>query len=182
MTGSSSPRILTCAYNRRRDRSFHPHIETGGTMNVQNLKLASKMGPMMMMKPPRSVPSKLSSLESSSSTSENIQEWFSLNELMHEKRCCEETKGSSSDSSELEREDGPSSIFRSMADYDDQDDIMVLKRANPVYDSDDEDSFAAPAKRQRTSSSSSETVLQWGARLQDDHDQSVGFCIHFEQH
>jgi hypothetical protein len=150
-------------------------------MNVQNLKLTSKMGPMMMMKPPRSVPSKLSSLESSSSTSENIQEWFSLNELMHEKRCCEETKGSSSDSSELEREDGPSSsIFRSMADYDDQDDMMVLKRANPVYDSDDEDSFAAPAKRQRTSSSSSGTVLQWGARLPDD--QSEGFCIHFEQH
>jgi hypothetical protein len=173
MAGSSSPRILTCAYNRRRNRSFHPHIEMDGTMNVQTSKLStSKMGPMMM-KPPRSVPSKLSSLESSSSTSENIQEWFSLTD---EKRCCEETKGSSSDSSELEREDRPS-IFRSMADYDDQDDMMVLKRANPVYDSDDEDSFAAPSKRQRTSS---ETALQWGALLPDD--QSEGFCIHFKQH
>jgi hypothetical protein len=135
-------------------------------MNVQTSK--QKIG---SVKPPRSIPSKLSSLGSSL---EN-QEWSSA---IDEKRCCDDAKDCSrAESSELEREDRPS-IFRSMADYDDQEDMMVLKRANPVYDSDDEDSFAGPAKRQRTSSG--ESVLQWGARLSED--QSQGFFIHFEQH
>mmetsp|Transcript_14986 Transcript_14986/g.24238 ORF Transcript_14986/g.24238 Transcript_14986/m.24238 type:complete len:168 (-) Transcript_14986:1592-2095(-) len=166
MTGTSSPRVLTCAYNRRRNR-VHPHhhnIETDGSiMNVQ----ASKPK-MAAMKPPRSEQPKLISLGSSS---ENIQEWPSL---IEEKRS--DDSKASSDTSELDREDRPS-IFRQMADFDDQDDMLVLKRANPVYDSDDEDYFEAPSKRQRTSSSGS-TAIQWGARLSED--PTEGFCIRLQ--
>ena len=65
------------------------------------------------------------------------------------------------------------SIFRARSlsqDYDD--DMFTLKRANPVYDSEDEDLFASPAKRQRTCEP---TVLDWGKRLEED--ETHGFNL-----
>ena len=61
------------------------------------------------------------------------------------------------------------SIFRPMLDYDDRDGTMVLKRANPIYDSDDdEDIEALPLKRQKTLEMT--MALQWGERLQETSD------------
>lgn len=180
MAGSPtcSPRVvLTCAYNRRRNR-VSPHFETDGTiymMNTQNTTPSKSK--LSSGKPPRGDFSKLSSLATSS---ENSQEWA-------EKRCCDDeitSKASSVDSSDehCREDDASASIFREMADYDDQDDMLVLKRANPVYDSDDEDYMAAPAKRQRTttSSSSSSMVLSWSSQVSSD--PSGGFSIRLQHH
>ena len=61
------------------------------------------------------------------------------------------------------------SIFRKMMDYDDRLDTMVLKRANPIYESDDdEDPKSIPLKRQRTSDVT--TALQWGEQVQEASD------------
>jgi hypothetical protein len=165
MTGISSPRVLTCAYNRRRNR-VHPHIvdETDGiTMNVQASK--SKLVVTSLKPPRKDAPTHriLSSSSSSMASSENIQEWSSL--FNEEKRSDDSKRSSDEPREELYREDRPS-IFRDMAELDDHEDMLVLKRANPVYDSDDEDSLAAPAKRQRTTSG--DTVLQWSECLSDD--------------
>lgn len=171
MTGSSStfsPRVLTCAYNRRRNRFVSPHFETDGTilMNTQTAKPTA----LSSMKPPRGDLSKISSLESS----ENVQDWA-------EKRTYDTASkpslDNSTDDSCREEEEQPS-VFREIADFDDQEDMMVLKRANPVYDVDDEDYMAARAKRQRTSSSS-DMVLSWNARVSVD--PSGAFCIRLQQ-
>ncbi|KAG7346899.1 hypothetical protein IV203_005968 [Nitzschia inconspicua] len=128
-------------------------------------------------KPPRGDFSKVSS-STTSTCSENIQEWT-------EKRNCDDdetTKVVSFDdtSDELCREDDASSfVFREIADYDDPEDIMVLKRANPVYDSDDEDYMAAAAKRQRTTTSSS-MVLSWHSQVSSD--PSGDFSIRLQKH
>ena len=64
------------------------------------------------------------------------------------------------------------SIFRRRTGADDQDeqdnDMFVLKRANPVYDSKDDYYMASPSKRQRTTEPS---VLHWGDQLSDDEDR-----------
>ena len=62
--------------------------------------------------------------------------------------------------------DLPPQIFRETRDYNDQNGFMVLKRASPVYDSDDnEDSNSIPTKRQRLSQETK--VLQWNNQLQE---------------
>jgi len=66
-----------------------------------------------------------------------------------------------------------SSIFRRRRDFEDEEDMLVLKRANPVYDSEDEEHFmASPTKRQRAEGP---VVLGWGGRLSED--LSDGFTI-----
>jgi hypothetical protein len=51
--------------------------------------------------------------------------------------------------------------------------MFVLKRANPVYDSDDEDYIiASPAKRQRTGEP---TILDWGDTLSEN--ETDGFTL-----
>mmetsp|Transcript_36007 Transcript_36007/g.103561 ORF Transcript_36007/g.103561 Transcript_36007/m.103561 type:complete len:160 (-) Transcript_36007:10-489(-) len=59
------------------------------------------------------------------------------------------------------------SIFRRRSDVDDDDteDMFVLKRANPVYDSEDEDEFSTPSKRQRKSEPE---TLHWDNQMSDD--------------
>ena len=121
-------------------------------MNSQTSTLKSKLP---SMKPPLG--------DSSKSTFEN---WT-------DKRSCEDSAAKASE--ELRDGERPS-IFREMADVDDREDMMSLKRANPVYDSDDEDYFVVPTKRQRTSSA--ETVLTLGAQLSEDSED--GFCIRLQ--
>jgi hypothetical protein len=91
---------------------------------------------------------------------ENLSQWPSINE----------TRTPSMDS---EFEERPS-IFRTRGDISvDQQDMFALKRANPVYDSDDEDSMSAlysPSKRQRTNQ-----ALAWGNRLSEN---SGGYSLH----
>jgi len=66
-----------------------------------------------------------------------------------------------------------SSIFREMVNDDDRDDMMVLKRATPVYDSDDDEDYECiPSKKRKTSGEKS--VLQWGGRLEESPD---GFSL-----
>jgi hypothetical protein len=101
------------------------------------------------------------------SSSENVSEWPLLAELKHS----DSNELRDSESAELYRDELPS-IFRAMADFDDHEDMMELKRASPVYDSDDEDCIAAPSKRQRTSG---ESVLQWSSQLTEN--QTEGFCL-----
>lgn len=178
MTGSSScsHRVLTCSYNRRRNR-VSPYFETDGAIFMTTTqKTNASKAKLPTGKPPRGGFSKLSSF-SSASFSENVQDWT-------EKRCSEDdsaSKASCVDSSdELCREDDSRlAVFRDMADFDDREDMMVLKRANPVYDSDDEDFMAAPSKRQRTSTSSS-MVLSWSSQVVSS-DPSGGFSIRLYQ-
>jgi len=109
--------------------------------------------------------------------SENIGDWPTLlsKGSTHEKTLkILPVEESSSQRAELCSDMKPS-IFRQMADYDDRDDMMVLKRANPVYDSDDNDNDDyndIPSKRQRTSGET--TVLQWGEQLEESSD---GFSL-----
>lgn len=110
------------------------------------------------MKPPRGDSSKTLSFE-------NLPEWT-------DKRSCED----SSKPSEDERDSERPSIFREMADFDDREDMMSLKRANPVYDSDDDDYLVVPTKRQRTSFA--DTVLTFSAQLSED--TADGFCIRLQ--
>eukprot|EP00339_Tiarina_fusa_P023813 CAMPEP_0117032272 /NCGR_PEP_ID=MMETSP0472-20121206/23138_1 /TAXON_ID=693140 ORGANISM="Tiarina fusus, Strain LIS" /NCGR_SAMPLE_ID=MMETSP0472 /ASSEMBLY_ACC=CAM_ASM_000603 /LENGTH=168 /DNA_ID=CAMNT_0004740847 /DNA_START=116 /DNA_END=622 /DNA_ORIENTATION=+ len=63
-------------------------------------------------------------------------------------------------------------IFRRRADLEDEEDMFVLKRANPVYDSDDDDEVFSPAKRQRTGEP---TVLSWCDQI--DEDETDGFAF-----
>jgi hypothetical protein len=94
--------------------------------------------------------------------SENVSQWSSID------------KESRTPSLESERENATQrpSIFRRQGDFEDQEDMFVLKRANPVYDSDDEDYLSSPAKRQRTTGP---TVLSWGEVLQED--DTDGFTL-----
>ncbi|KAL3925742.1 MAG: hypothetical protein SGILL_000192 [Bacillariaceae sp.] len=163
MTGtpsSSSPRVLTCVFNRRRSR-VSAHFETDESTMLLNTQSTTIKAKLPSLKPPRVDSSKASSL---SSSFENLQEWT-------DKRNCDD----SSNASEDERHRESPSIFRAeMADYDDREDMLVLKRANPVYGSDDEDYLAVPSKRQRKIPG--ETLLTWNAQLSED-DASGGFCI-----
>ena len=69
--------------------------------------------------------------------------------------------------------DAPRPIFRRPADLESDDDMFVLKRANPVYDSDDdEEEIYSPAKRQRTGEPA---VLSWCDRV--DEDEIEGFAF-----
>jgi hypothetical protein len=177
MTNSTtSPRVLTCAFNRRRNR-VSPHFETDWAILKMTTQANSSKSMYSSGKPPRGEYSKLYSL---ASASENVDEWT-------EKRCCDDEvafKASlsvdSSDEFCREGDDTSLSIFREIADGNDQEDMMMLKRANPVYDSDDEDHTAAPTKRQRTTTTSSSTVLSWSSQLSTD--PSGGFSIRLQRH
>jgi hypothetical protein len=175
MTAPNSPRVLTCAFNRRRNR-VSPHLETDGIILTMNIQANQSKSKLSSRKPPRGDYSKPSSL---ASASENVDEWT-------EKRCCDDDvtfKGLSVGSSdELCREGDNTnlSIFREMADYNDREDMMLLKRANPVYDSEDEDYLEAPTKRQRTAATSSSMVLSWSSQLSAD--PSGGFSIRLQRH
>jgi hypothetical protein len=171
---TASPRVLTCAFNRRRNR-VSPHFETDGTIFMMNTKAEISKSKFPSTKPPRGDYSKLSSL---TAASENIDDWT-------EKRCYDDdapfkasTSVDSSDELCREGDDTNLSIFREMADYNDQEDMMVLKRANPVCDSDDEDCLAAPTKRQRTTTAS--MVLSWSSQLSTD--PAGEFSIRLQRH
>ncbi|MGK3749177.1 MAG: hypothetical protein ACI8RD_001469 [Bacillariaceae sp.] len=193
---SSSPRdVLTCAYkNRRRNRaSIHPNIinnnnninnadnnnNNNNTMNSQTSK-PTKLS-LTPLKIRKDNTYKLSMNEEE--VSENIEDWQTLlskdnNKLSSSLKILSVESASSleadndDDDDELLCCDINPSIFRRMADYDNQDDMMVLKRANPVYDSSD-DYADVPSKRQRTTGET--TVLQWGERLEED--ATEGFCL-----
>lgn len=143
-------RILTCSYNRRRARILPQHHDES-TMPVQMTK--------PQMNPLKSRPENNKKLQV---VSENVSQWLAI-----------EKAPTPSLDSEPETSSQPS-IFRRRTDVDDQDgqddDMFVLKRANPVYDSDDEEEYmSSPPKRQRTTEPS---VLHWGDDLSDDEDGS----------
>lgn len=129
-------RTLIHTYNRRRSR-IHPIDDCELSMQATKPKLSSGVKP---------------GIESQSKillVSENVSEWPSI-------------KDTRTSSLELDCEDMPS-IFRQRADLDDaQENMFELKRANPVYDSDDEDFvtslLSSPTKKQRT-------CLNWENRL-----------------
>lgn len=147
-------RILTCSYNRRRARISPQHHDE----STQQTNKAQ-------MNPLKSRPETVKKLEV---VSENISEWPAI----------EEEAPTPSLDSEPETNIHPS-IFRRRTDdfdHDEQDlDMFTLKRANPVYESDDEEEYMSSAsKRQRTAAPS---VLHWGDQLSDDED--VGFSVSF---
>lgn len=96
--------------------------------------------------------------------SENASEWPSLDK--------EQPTPSLQSETEESRQQAP--IFRQRIDLDDIEDMLVLKRASPVYDSDDEDEdlLPSPSKRQRTNGSSQ---LFWNEQLSED--MSEGFTL-----
>jgi hypothetical protein len=92
--------------------------------------------------------------------SENNSEWHSLN------------KPTLSISSETSGEISIP-VFRRRSDIEDEEDMYLIKRANPVYDSDDDDTnLFTPAKRQRTGEP---TMLSWYHRV--DEDETDGFTF-----
>ena len=99
-------------------------------------------------------------LEDPSSASENIHD-------------CEQSESRNPSFDSDSRDEMPS-IFRQAADIDRADDFFVLKRANPVYDSDDEDVDSSPSKKQRTKDTS---VLDCEDRLSED--DANGFTLSF---
>jgi hypothetical protein len=139
---------------------------TASTSLILTCRLRSRVHPhhseMQATKPKNSVAFKtrMEPQEKLSVLSEDTSRWPSI----------KETQTSSLDS---EFEERPS-IFRQRAEIDEaQEDMFVLKRANPVYDSDEEDdlsSYCSPSKRQRT-----DQVLQWGDKVSDGN---VGFSLH----
>lgn len=150
MPGNS--RILTCSYNRRRNLIV-PHNIDESTMQTTKPKLHATMRT-------RNEPQIKVSL-----ASENDSSWSTIEK---------ETRTPSLES-ELEEPSHPS-IFRRRTDLEDEDDgdMLVLKRANPVYDSDDEEFMSSPPKRLRTSSES--TVLTWDDRMSvTEDDFSLSF-------
>ena len=146
-------RILTArSYNRRRSR-IHPAVDDDCELTMQSTK-PTKMP--IGLKPRTELFQSKTTL-----ASENATLWPSLKEC-------------SSSSSDCEARP---SIFRQRADFDESqhEDMLVLKRANPIYESDDEEadflssSLCSPTKKQRT-------CLDWDNRIPED--QSLGFSLH----
>lgn len=137
-------RILTCSYNRRRFRIAPQHHDES-TMQATKPQL----------NPLKARPDNHTKL---AVVSENISAWPTMDKDLR------------TPSLSLEEDSEPeapslSSMFRrrtSLCDQDDDGDMFLLKRANPVYDSDDEDYMASPTKRQRTTEPS---VLHWDEQL-----------------
>ena len=170
MTSESSPSVLTCAYNNRRRIRIHPlthpNIINNGNMNAQALKPNKPAISMKIKK------NSTKSLSENDGGLENNGEWSTLlsKGSTHEKapKILSAEESSSSFREEVCSDMRPP-IFRQMLDYDDRDDTMVLKRASPIYDSDDDEDFqSSPTKRQRTLGGT--TTLQWGERLQKTSD------------
>jgi len=142
----TNSRILTCSYNRRRLRIAPQHHDD-----------SSMQATKPQINPLKARPEKHAKL---AVVSENASAWSTMTK--------EELRTPSLDS-EPEVIARPS-IFRrrpSLSEDDEEGDFFVLKRANPVYDSDDEDFVASPTKRQRTSQPSS---LHWQEQLSDNED------------
>lgn len=136
-------RILTCSYNRRRLQIVPQHHDEP-TMQATKPQ-------MTPLKSRTENPSKLLVV------SENVSPWPTVGENMR------------TSSSESEPDASESSVFRrrtsSLCDHDQEEsDMFALKRANPVYDSDDEDYMESPTKRQRMKESS---ILHWDEQLSD---------------
>lgn len=169
MTTESPPRVLTCAYNNRRRNRIHPvtHpniiVKNETEMNVQAFKLNK---PILSSKMRKNPVNKLSE----NSGVENVGDWSSLSKgSTHEKETKILQPQESTFSLEAEElSDVRPSIFRQMGDYDDRDGMMVLKRANPVFDSDDEDD-STPSKRRRTLDGNN-TTLTLGQPLEETSD------------
>ena len=84
-------------------------------------------------------------------SSESRDEWPSISKSASLDSSCSEP------SLQSENDQGKTKIFRSRLDMDgDMENMLVLKRASPVYDSEDEEDFiCSPTKKQRTTGSSS---------------------------
>jgi hypothetical protein len=72
-------------------------------------------------------------------------------------------------------------IFRSAAISEDLNDMWTLKRANPVFDEDDDEPMESPTKRTRTTlegrdevEASDRQILTWSAQIVEDEN---GFSI-----
>lgn len=76
------------------------------------------------------------------------------------------------------------SIFRtpSLISEDSDDDLLCLKRANPVYESDDEEAelFRMPIKRQRKNTTDNDTrelTLHWDDRIVEDEGEGYQIIL-----
>mmetsp|Transcript_3074 Transcript_3074/g.6815 ORF Transcript_3074/g.6815 Transcript_3074/m.6815 type:complete len:181 (-) Transcript_3074:409-951(-) len=179
MTTHSPPRVLTCAYNNRRRNRIHPvthpNIIINDTMNMQTSKPSKPIVSSKIKKTPAD------KLSINNGSLENIEDWTTLlsKGIQHEKKSIilQTEESSASLRAEICCDMKPS-IFRDMSDFDDREEMMVLKRASPVYDSDDDEDYTSiPLKRQRTSGGTQ--TLQWGERLEETHDSfsSLGFSL-----
>lgn len=136
---------ILCSYNRRRLRIAPQH----------------QLDEMQAIVKPRINTSKSRPESKASDVSENPLSMSFIKETRTE------------ESEELE---GLPSIFRRRVALDqDENDLFALKRANPVYDSDDEDCMSTPSKRQRTSQPD---TLHWDEQL-DGPDGN--FTVSFHQ-
>jgi len=137
-------RIL-CSYNRRRLRIAPQHLLDESEIQT-DVKRPSDMSKSRLDPKITGV----SGISLSSSSIKNTQ---------------------SEDSEDLQ---GLRSIFRRREALDqDENDMFALKRATPVYESDDEDCVSTPSKRQRTSQPE---ILNWEEELfADDGHYSVSF-------
>jgi hypothetical protein len=147
-----SHRILTCSRNHR--INIIRHIDDEPTMQTTKPKQLS-------LKPMTETQEKLSVV------SENVSEWPSL----------DKEQPTPSLQSETEESQQQAPIFRQHVDLDDIDDMLMLKRANPVYDSDDEDEdlLRSPSKRQRTNGPSQ---LFWNEQLSEDDSERFTLPVH----
>jgi hypothetical protein len=154
---TSSSRVLTCAeYNRRRSRVL-PHNDDESTMSTSQPKLSGLKSRMDSQ-------SKLAALSENNNTA-----------------CPSLKKEVRAPSLESSDSDVSRPVFRRRADLDDdlhddlddEEDMFALKRANPVYDSDDdEEEIFSPAKRRRTGEP---TVISWCDPV--DKDEIYGFAF-----
>ena len=144
-------RILTCSFNRRRLRVSPQHLDDS---TVQTIK--PQMNPLK---------SREEAQTSFRTMSENLPSGTTV------------VKESRVPSLDIESETlSQPSIFRrisSLRDHDDSDgDMFVLKRANPIYESDEEDYQISPSKRHR---SAGPTVLHWDEQLSVSESNSFTF-------
>lgn len=149
---SSSRNILTCAYNRRRRSRSHMRVMPND-IDESTIQTSKPKLPGVMMK----------------TTSQSKLTILSENDSLPVPSLTSASMESTESSTSSSR---PQSIFRRQrADSIDaeanDDDMLMLKRANPVYDSDDEDDLIfSPAKRQRTGESTS--ILSFCDRIDED--------------
>jgi hypothetical protein len=153
MTANTS-RVLTCSHNRRRDLPQNPH-DAESSMQTTKPKPSSSIRTMSENK------------EKLSIVSENVTEWRCLDK---------ELSAPSLDSEDEEISIPRAPIFRQQqhASMGEMDDMLMLKRASPVFDDDEEEEeYISPPKRQRTSEPSQ---FHWEERLPED--EVGGFSLY----
>lgn len=147
---TSSRNILTCAYNRRR-RSFMrvmPNHIDESTIQTSKPKL-----PVAIMK----------------TTSQSKLTILSENDSLPVPSLTSASMESTESDITSSR---PQAVFRrqradSIDEREVDEDMFMLKRANPVYESDDEDDlYLSPSKRQRTGEPTS--ILSFCDRIDED--------------